>query len=494
LWLTAGLFSMMAEQCPGCFAGVGQIWTGGDAVSAAAISRVLDTCPETTVVNGYGPTETTTFAAHYSMCTPYDAERTVPIGRPMANTRLYVLDACLRLMPPGVVGELYIAGAGLARGYLHRPGLTAQRFVADPYGPPGARMYRSGDLARRRPDGNLEFAGRVDDQVKLRGYRIEPGEIETVLTTHPDVAHTAVIAREDRPGDKRLVAYVVAAGEGYRPDVLREYARERLPEYMVPTALVILDTLPLTPNGKLDRAALPAPEPGSTGTGRAPRTPQEQILCELFAEVLGVPTVGVDDDFFNLGGHSLLATRLIARTRATLDVELGLRTLFDTPTPAGIAARLDDAGPARPALTRYERPDPLPLSFAQRRLWFLHQLDGPSATYNIPLALHLSGPLDREALHTALSDVITRHESLRTIFPQTSGVPRQQILDPQTAHPPLKVTPTSETELPQALKTAVQHGFTLETEPPIRAELFALTPDEHVLLIVVHHIAADGWS
>ncbi len=342
LWLTSGLFSLMAEHCPGCFAGVREVWTGGDVVSAAAVARVLEACPATKVVNGYGPTETTTFAAHHAMRAPFDGAHTVPIGRPMANTRLYVLDAGLQPVPFGVAGELYIAGAGLARGYLHRAGLSAQRFVADPYGPPGARLYRTGDLVRRRTDGDLEFVGRVDDQVKIRGFRIEPGEIETVLAQHPDVAQAAVITREDQRDDKRLVAYVVAATDSApQSESLRHYLRQRLPEYMVPAAVVVLDRLPLTPNGKLDRKALPAPELGSAGTGRAPRTPQEQLLCDLFAEVLGLTRVGIDDDFFDLGGHSLLATRLVDRVRATLGVALGLRSLFEAPTVAGLAARLD---------------------------------------------------------------------------------------------------------------------------------------------------------
>ncbi|MGH3771500.1 MAG: amino acid adenylation domain-containing protein, partial [Pseudonocardiaceae bacterium] len=283
-------------------------------------------------------------------------------------------------------------------------------------------------------------------------------------------------------------------GTGALTRVLREYARDRLPEYMVPAAVVILDALPLTANGKLDRAALPAPEFGTAGTGRAPRTPQEQLVCELFAEVLGVATVGVEDDFFDLGGHSLLATRLIARIRATLGVELQVRALFATPTVAGLAACLDDAGRARLALTVCERPDPLPLSFAQRRLWFLHQMEGPSATYNIPLVLRLSGGLDFSALRAALGDVVARHESLRTIFPQTEGVPYQRVLGAPAARPALVVTRISEAELPEALATAARYGFDLGVEPPVRAELFALAPDEHVLLLVVHHIAGDGWS
>ena len=446
------------------------------------------------VVNAYGPTEMTVCA---TMSQPLSAvnDPVVPIGRPIANTRVYVLDAGLQPLPPGVAGELYVAGAGLARGYLHRASLTAQRFVADPYGPPGSRMYRTGDLARWRADGQLEFVGRADDQVKVRGFRIEPGEVEAVLAAYPDITQAAVAAREDRAEDKWLVAYVVTAtANAFRPDVLRDYLRGRLPEYLVPAAFVVLDSLPLTPNGKLDRHALPAPEREPAGTGRAPRTPQEQLLAELFAEALGLPRVGVDDDFFDLGGHSLLATRLIARIRATLGVELELRVLFETPTVAGLAARLHDVGQARLALTRYQRPEVVPLSFAQRRLWFLHQLEGPSATYHMPLALRLRGALDRTALHAALGDLVARHESLRTVFPQVDGVVSQRILDADAVRPPLAVTEIREAELPEALQAAARRGFDLATEPLVRAELFALGPDEHVLLIVVHHIAGDGWS
>ncbi|MGH3779323.1 MAG: amino acid adenylation domain-containing protein, partial [Pseudonocardiaceae bacterium] len=470
LWLTASLFHLIAEQCPDCLAGVRQVWTGGEAVSGVAVARILAACPATRVVNGYGPTETTTFAARHLMRAPYDAAPIVPIGRPMANTRVFVLDAGLQPVPVGVVGELYIAGAGLARGYLHRPGLTAQRFVACPFGGPGGRMYRTGDLVRWNPGGSLEFMGRVDDQVKVRGFRIEPGEIETVLMGHSEVAQTAVIARQDRPRDQRLVAYVVAAaGTALSPELLREFVRVRLPEYMVPAAVVVLDGLPLTPNGKLDRAGLPAPEFGSVGGGRAPRTPQEQLLCGLFAEVLGVAGVGADDDFFEVGGHSLLATRLIARIRVTLGVEVELRVLFEAPTPAGVAARLEGAGRARLALTVCERPDRMPLSFAQRRLWFLHQMEGPSATYNIPLALRLRGILDRVALQAALGDVIARHESLRTIFPQLQGVPYQQVLDAQSACPALRVIQTTAAELPEMLATVARYGFVLGAQPPVRA-------------------------
>ncbi|WP_435823433.1 amino acid adenylation domain-containing protein, partial [Kitasatospora aureofaciens] len=341
LWLTAGLFRLVAEERPGLLAGVREVWTGGDVVSPAAAARVLAACPGIEVVNGYGPTEATTLATCHPVRTLSANAASVPIGGPMANMRAYVLDDHLRPVPTGLVGELYLAGTGVARGYQGRPGLTAERFTADPYGPSGSRMYRTGDLAWWRPDGALEFAGRADHQVKLRGLRIEPGEIEAVLAGCPGVAQAAVVAREDRPGDKRLVAYLVPTSEGApEPAELSGRLRRELPDYMVPAAFVTLDALPLTANGKLDRAALPAPEYGATGAGRGPRTPQEQLLCGLFAEVLGRDQVSIDDGFFDLGGHSLLAARLASRVRETLGLELGLRMLFEAPTVAGLTERL----------------------------------------------------------------------------------------------------------------------------------------------------------
>ena len=355
-------------------------------------------------------------------------------------------------------------------------------------------MYRTGDLARWRSDGVLEFLGRADQQVKLRGFRIEPGEIEAVLARHPSVTQAAVIAREDRPGDKRLVAYVVPAGAaGADAGTLRAHLARSLPDYMVPAAFVSLEHLPLTRNGKLDRRALPAPDVVRTGM-RAARTPQEEILCALFAEVLGLERVGIDDNFFELGGHSLLATRLISRIRATLDVEVAIRSLFEAPTVAALAARLGEAGVARPRLVPLPRPAELPLSFAQRRLWFLNRLEGPSATYTMPIALRLAGALDRAALEAALGDLMARHESLRTILPDTLGVPRQHILDPSDARLRLETVSVSEATLPEALATAARRGFDLAVEPPLRAHLFALGPSEHVLLLQLHHIASDGWS
>jgi amino acid adenylation domain-containing protein/non-ribosomal peptide synthase protein (TIGR01720 family) len=445
------------------------------------------------LVNAYGPTETTVCA---TISAPLSGEVRPPIGRPILNTRVYVLDSKLEPAPVGVPGELYIAGAGLARGYLNRPALSAERFVADPYGPPGTRMYRTGDLARWRAEGVLDFLGRADHQIKVRGFRVEPGEIEAALLREPSVAQAAVIAREDVPGDKRLVGYVVAAiGQSANPAALRAQLSRALPEYMVPAVVVALNALPLTPNGKLDRKALPAPDPAtSSHAWRAPRSPQEEILCALFAETLRVSRVGIDDNFFELGGHSLLATRLISRIRASLELEVPIRSLFETPTVAGLAEQLTDARAARIPLRPFRRPASVPLSFAQRRLWFLDRMEGPAPTYNVPIALRLKGSLDYAALEAALGDLVDRHESLRTLFPDVSGIPHQLILEPSTARPALSILTVTEATLAETLSSAAHRSLDLSTEIPLRAHLLALSQTEHVLLLVLHHIAGDGWS
>ncbi|MEU9033202.1 amino acid adenylation domain-containing protein, partial [Streptomyces sp. NPDC048383] len=449
------------------------------------------------LVNMYGITETTVHVSHLALDAPSAAAGPGSmIGVAIPDLRIHVLDGGLRPTAPGVAGEMYVGGAGLARGYRGRPDLTASRFVADPFGAPGARMYRTGDVARRTGDGALEFVGRADDQVKIRGFRIEPGEIEARLAAHPTVAQVAVVVREDQPGDLRLAAYLVpAAGERIDVAQLRTHAGRDLPDYMVPAAFVALDALPLTPNGKLDRKALPAPETGPGDTrGRAPRTPQEEILCGLFAEVLGVREVFADDHFFDLGGHSLLATRLVSRIRGALGVELAIRTLFEAPTPTALAERIGDAGEARPPLLPAVRPERVPLSYAQRRLWFLDRLEGPGATYNVPLALRLRGTLDHDALRAALGDVVARHESLRTLFPEEAGIPYQDVLDAAVARPGLAVVEVSEDGLDAALVASAARGFDLAAELPLRAEVFVLGSEEQVLLLTVHHIAADGWS
>ncbi|WP_307674373.1 non-ribosomal peptide synthase/polyketide synthase [Streptomyces sp. V4I2] len=445
------------------------------------------------MINAYGPTESTVCA---SMSAPLAGAAVPPIGTPLINTRLYVLDGGLRPAPVGTPGELYIAGAGLARGYLNRPALTADRFVACPFGGPGERMYRTGDLARWTADGELEYLGRADDQVKIRGFRIEPGEVAAVVGGHPAVARAVVVVREDQPGDKRLVAYVVPApGADADQARLRRYAAGRLAAHMVPSAFVALDSLPVTPNGKLDRKALPAPEYGTLSTAgyRGPRSPREEILCGLFAEVLGVERVGIDDGFFELGGHSLLATRLVNRVRTTLGEELPVRGLFETPTVAGLAAR-QGTDAARPAARAAQRPERLPLSFAQERLWFLGQFDEASATYNIPAALRLTGDLDRTALEAALADVVGRHESLRTLVAEDADGPHQRVLDARGAAPRVTAEPADEAGLGAKLAGETRRPFDLSAELPLRVRLFELAPQEHVLLLVLHHIAGDGWS
>ncbi|MCW8103605.1 non-ribosomal peptide synthetase, partial [Streptomyces tauricus] len=484
---TPSLWAALVDEHATALAGL-RVLVGGEALPADLAASL--TRHAVSVTNVYGPTETTIWSTAGAVGA--GSARRGSIGRPVANTRVYVLDAALTPVPAGVAGELYIAGTGLARGYLDRPGLTAGRFVADPHGTPGTRMYRTGDLVRWSADGELDYLGRVDHQVKVRGYRVEPGEIEAVLLAHESVTRAAVLVREDTAGDRRLVAYVTG---GATPAALRAHAARHLPEYMLPSVFVPLDVLPLTPNGKLDRKALPAPDSTARPTGRAPRSPREDILCGLFAEVLGVPEVSVDDGFFDRGGHSLLATRLVSRIRATLDVELSVRHLFEHPTVARLGAVLDTAsGPARRPLTRAGRPARIPLSYAQQRLWFLDKLEGPGSTYNMPTALRLDGPLDRAALTAALHDLVARHESLRTLFAEDAQGAHQVVLPAAAARPELHVTRTDEGRLMDELTAAARHAFDLGAELPVRARLFELDPDRHVLLVLVHHIAGDGWS
>ncbi|MFD4259397.1 non-ribosomal peptide synthase/polyketide synthase [Streptomyces sp. NPDC058534] len=465
---------------------------GGEALHTDHLTAWRNQHPDVQIINAYGPTESTVNITdhHVSEDTP---DGPVPIGRPFANTQVYVLDSALRPVPPGVTGELYLAGEQLARGYLGRHTLTAERFTANPHSTtPGTRMYRTGDLAHWNHHGHLIYDGRADHQVKLRGHRIELGEIEATITAQPGITQATVQLREDTPGDQRLVAYLVATG--HEETATRDALAHALPDYMRPSAYVTLDALPLTPNGKLDRKALPAPDYAASSTGRAPRTPREEILCTLFAEVLGVDRVTIDDNFFDLGGHSLLATRLVSRTRTALHVELSVRQFFETPTIAGLSGALDQADGARAALTAKPRPERVPLSYAQQRLWFLHQLEGPSATYNIPTTLRLTGTLDRDALHAAINDLLARHESLRTTYTEDEQGPRQVIQAWEPGLLPLVVVDTEEGELDARLSGAVHHAFDLTAGIPVRATLFRISEREHVLLLLIHHIATDAWS
>ncbi|TDT97559.1 non-ribosomal peptide synthase protein (TIGR01720 family)/amino acid adenylation domain-containing protein [Streptomyces sp. 846.5] len=455
------------------------------------------------MVNAYGPSESTVCA---TMSAPLSGHAQPPIGSPVHGTRVYVLDDRLRLVPPGVRGELYLAGAGLARGYLGRPGLSAGRFVADPFGPDGGRMYRTGDVVRWRADGSLEFAGRADGQVKLRGFRIELGEIEAAVARCAGVAAAAVLVREDQPGDRRIVAYAVRAGAAAdgpapEPEAVRRRVGELLPRHMVPSAVVVLDELPLTPNGKLDRAALPAPPAPAAGGRRAPRGLREELLAQLFAEVLDLDRIGADADFFEAGGHSLLATRLLHRVREVFGAELTIRDLFRAATVADLAQLLDAAAggartPSAPPVAGPRPPFP-PLAPAQARLWFLDQLEGPAATYNVPVAVVFTGPLDVPALRAALGDLIARHEPLRTRFPARDGVPYQDVLE-EADGPDFAVAGAGERverqDLDRLLAAEAAEPFDLTARPPLRARLFPGPGERHVLLLVLHHIVCDGLS
>jgi amino acid adenylation domain-containing protein len=456
--------------------------------------------PGRRMINAYGPTESTVCATMTGPLTP--GGNLVPIGRPLRNTRTLVLDPFLRPVPAGVTGELYLTGAGLARGYAGRPALTAERFIACPFPAAtaagkgaGERMYRTGDLARWTPGGELVFAGRVDEQVKVRGFRVEPGEIEAALEAHEAVSRAVVIAREDSPGGKRLVGYVVPApGQAADPAVIRGHAAAVLPDYMVPATVIVLQELPLTPSGKVNRAALPAPDFAAMASADEPRTSTEEVICALFAEVLGIDRAGPGDSFFDLGGDSLQAVRLIARLRAVLEAEVPIRALFADPTPAGLARVVSPDISARPALVPLPRPEQIPLSFPQQRMWFLNRLQEANASYIIPFAVRLTGDLDVAALLAALRDVARRHESLRTIFPEADGVPRQEILSGPAADPVLPVTDTTEDELRSLLVQEANRPFDVRSDLPWRTSLLRLSPTEHVLTMTMHHIVADGWS
>ncbi|OBK43267.1 non-ribosomal peptide synthetase [Mycobacterium sp. 1081908.1] len=451
------------------------------------------------LINMYGTTETTVHLTHLELTREHAGRNPSPIGVPLGNMRVFVLDAGLCPAPVGVLGELYVAGAGVGRGYRGRPALTAARFVACPFGPPGTRMYRTGDIGRWNPEGTLDYVGRADHQVKIRGFRVEPGEIEAALATHPHVAH-AIVTTHTTNTDTQLIGYIVpttkATGGAELAAELRRHAATQLPEFMVPAAIMILDALPLTMHGKLDRRALPAPEFASTTTYRAPRNPREGVLAALFAEVLQVPRVGIDDDFFTLGGHSLTATRLVARIRTELSTEVPIRAIFDAPTVTQLAewltAHADDR--VRAPLMPRQRPPRMPLSFAQTRLWFIYKYEGPSPTYNIPLAIRLTGSLDSAALTAAVGDVVARHETLRTVFAEEDGTPWQQILPAEAVGAPVVATDVSGGKLAAAAAAAAEYPFDLATQIPLRADLLRVSATEHVLVLVIHHIAGDGAS
>ncbi|RZT88651.1 non-ribosomal peptide synthase protein (TIGR01720 family)/amino acid adenylation domain-containing protein [Pseudonocardia sediminis] len=500
--LVSGVPSVLAHVLDGDVAlHVSTVVTAGEAQPASLVERLRTVAPGSDVVNLYGPTEATVY------CLGRRSGRSgtpavVPAGRPLAGTRAYVLDDRLHPVPPGVAGELHIAGPCLARGYTGRPGLTADRFVADPFGPAGTRMYRTGDLVRRTPDGELVYLGRRDDQVKIRGVRIELGEVEAALAGLPGIAAAAAAVRPGTGGDPRLVGYVVPAGSAPDPTAVRAALGSSLPRFLVPDVVTVLEDLPRNANGKLDRTALPAPDTGPASgpgaPGRPAATAHEALVCRVVAELLGRDTVGADDDFFALGGHSLLATRLIARLRGVLGVELPLRSVFSTPTPAGIATALAGAGTGDAPVRPRHHEHPIPLSAGQARLWMLDRLGVPDGAYTVPIGVRLRGALDTAALAGAVGDVVARHEPLRTLYAAGHPRPHQRILPAGAAAERIaarvRPEPVGRAELADRLAGAAAVPFDLAADLPVVPRLFRLADDEHVLVLAVHHIAADGWS
>ncbi|RQS02351.1 amino acid adenylation domain-containing protein, partial [Burkholderia sp. Bp9002] len=487
-----------------------RIICSGEALPVATARRCLERLPQAQLHNLYGPTEAAIDVTAFTCSADFDAQ-TVPIGRPIANTRIYLLDESKAPVPLGAVGELYIGGTGVARGYLNRPELTAERFLADPFaraaGQPDARMYRTGDLARYLPDGNLVFLGRNDDQVKIRGFRIEPGEIEAQLATHDAVRDAIVIARHDSAGNARLLAYVTLHDDAPRAELvrqLREHLAARLPEYMVPAAFIVIDALPLTANGKLDRRALPEPDDDAFAQTQyeAPQGEIENTLAALWAELLGIERIGRHDNFFALGGHSLLAVRMLNRLRALHEVELSLSSLFEHPTVCAIAQAVGarNRRVASP-IARIDRDAPLPLSFAQQRMLFLSGFEGASTIYHVPLVLRLDGRLDAAALHRAADALWARHDALRTVFPDPAGASAQAhaaLLPARDGMPwredDLSSKPSASEHWLRLCEEEAVRPFELARGPLARARLVRLSENEHAFMLTLHHIVCDGWS
>lgn len=511
MFLTTALFNQIAREFREGFRNLRYLLFGGEAVDPQWVQAVLNDNRPEHFLHVYGPTEMTTFTTYYEIREVRNGAVTVPIGGPISNTEVYVLDEEMEPLPAGVTGELYAGGPGLARGYLNHPELTAEKFVPNPFSTePGERLYRTGDRVRWRADGAIEFIGRADHQVKLRGYRIELGEIENALMKLARVENVVVLMREDRPGDKQLVAYV-AVGKENRTDELAEELkdalRQRLPEYMVPADIVAMDSLPLTRNGKIDRRALPVPgvEKDQDDVQRlTARTPVEELIAQIWEEVLGTRPIGVTDNFFALGGHSLLATQLIVRMNNAFRLDIPLRMVFEHPTITELARKIEEmlAGESRevaPAIERVPREKFMPLSYAQQRLWFIDQLEPSTSTYNVPAAVRVQGRLNVEALEQALAELVRRHEPLRTRFALVDGEPQQVIdetSDFQLHRIDLSTVQTVERE-EQAKSLAREEArepFDLGRGPLIRVKLLRLADEDHVLLLTMHHIVCDGWS
>jgi amino acid adenylation domain-containing protein len=487
-----------------------EVITAGEQLQITkSIASLFERLPGCSLHNQYGASETHVVSAHALAGTPAQWPNIPPVGRPVANTQIYLLNSALEPVPAGVAGELYAGGACLARGYINDPALTAAKFIPDPFSPePGARLYRTGDLARFLPDGNIEYFGRADLQVKIRGFRIELGEIETLLSQHASVRDAAVVAHDDEHGNKRLVAYLVLHDE--KPSslsALRSFLKEKLPEYMLPATFILLNALPLNPNGKLDQQALPAPDFSNREQSDSydpPRTPVEEVLAAIWAEVLGLESVGRQDNFFQLGGHSLLATRIMSRVRSAFEKEIPLRVLFNKPTLAEFAAVIEEelsqasrleSAPVLPM----PRGRSVPLSFAQQRIWYYDQLEPGTPSNNLPAIVRLRGALDAATLERAFNEIIRRHEILRTSFTLREGVPVQVVAPSAqmllTEGDDLRPAEARDEEALRRLARAeAQHPFDLERAPLMRAKLLRISRDESLLLLVMHHIVSDGWS
>ncbi|WP_086691624.1 amino acid adenylation domain-containing protein [Nostoc sp. T09] len=484
---------------------------GSDSWYVQEYEKFLQFCGSSTrLINSFGITESTIDSTYFeTQAIGLSVERLVPIGSAFANTQIHILDTYFQPVPIGVIGEIYIGGSGVARGYLNQPGLTAEKFIPNLYSQkPGDILYKTGDLGRYLPDGNIELVGRIDNQIKIRGFRIELGEIESVLNQHPDVQATVVVVREDKPGDQRLVAYVVPnAQKILNTSEIRSFLQEKLPKHMLPTAFVFLDKLPLTPNGKVDRRALPAPGNIRTNLEQffvAPRNSVEEGIAEIWQQVLGVEQVGIDDNFFELGGHSLLATQVISRLRKTLEIDLPLRYLFEYPTVAELAKTIQQTTKTQlglniPPIQRVHRDENLPLSFAQGRLWLQEQLYPGTFTYNISAAVHFAGCLNVAALEQSLNEIVQRHEALRTIFSLVNGQAFQAIAPTLTIQLPIidlchVPAPERGAEVERLAIAESHYIFDLTQLPLLRCTLLHLGENEHIVLLTIHHIVSDGWS
>ncbi|GAA4316747.1 hypothetical protein GCM10023149_13950 [Mucilaginibacter gynuensis] len=496
MWFTSGLFNQLSEDHPEIFVGLDAVLFGGEKISERLALKVKHVSPAIKLIHCYGPTENTTYSLTYLI---QGNESLIPIGKPFSNRTAYILNDYQQLTPIGAIGEIYVGGAGVSRGYLNRPELTAEKFIDNPFDTTeGSKLYRTGDLCRWWPDGNIDYVGRKDDQVKIRGFRIEPGEIESAVHQSGLVKQTVVIAAADMQGSKRLIGYVIP-DEGYTKEKLVAYLNRVLPDYMVPQIWVEEESFKLNNSGKVDKRALKAPDMGAVYTNeyKAPENETEEMLAAIWSVLLGIEKVGTTDNFFELGGHSLLAMRAISQIRQQTGQELTVRELFSHPTIAELSNHLllnIDATAALPEIIVGERPNEIPLSFSQERLWFIDKMEG-SVQYHIPAVFRLKGTLNKAALRNTFQAIVNRHEALRTIIIEENGRGYQQVKaknDWTLGYQNL--AGKTEAEIKEYIQVSISQPFDLTTDAMLRAELLAITENDHVLVITMHHIASDGWS